>query len=61
MHRIAATTGGWRVGLTEPGRGAWVCSVECFDRALRRSSLARALRSPAPTDGGAELRARLLG
>lgn len=26
-------------------RGAWVCSVECFDEAARRGRLARALRS----------------
>jgi len=28
-----------------PGRGAWVCSVECLDEAARRRRLARALRS----------------
>lgn len=61
MARIAATPSGWRVGLTEPGRGAWVCSAECFDRALRRGALARALRTPAPTDAAARLRARLWG
>ena len=28
-----------------PGRGAWVCSSACFEQALRRGALWRALRA----------------
>jgi len=44
---------------TGPGRGAWVCSTRCFDRALRRSVLARALRTEIAADEAARLRATI--
>jgi len=62
IHR--APDGALRVGAG-PGRGAWLCApprgLECFDRALGRGALARALRSPIPDATGAELRAKLEG
>ncbi len=34
-----------------PGRGAYVCrTVECFDKAINKGALARALKTPLPTD-----------
>jgi predicted RNA-binding protein YlxR (DUF448 family) len=32
------------VARTSPGRGAWLCSIECFDTAVRRKAFARAWR-----------------
>ena len=31
-------------GRTAPGRGAWCCSAACFEQAVGRGALARALR-----------------
>ncbi|HEY3834276.1 MAG TPA: YlxR family protein [Acidimicrobiia bacterium] len=47
------------VGKLAPGRGAWVCSPECFDTAMRRGSLARALRADPTSVDGEGLRATL--
>jgi len=33
-----------------PGRGAYVCSQGCFERARRRGALTRALRQPVSFD-----------
>ena len=43
MVRCVARDGG-RVASGSDGRGAWVCSVECFDQALAASGFARAWR-----------------
>ena len=42
-----------------PGRGAWVCAVTsvCFDRAVVKGALARALRAPVSSDDAAATRA----
>ena len=32
------------VGRTEPGRGAWVCSEQCLQQAVRRKAFDRAWR-----------------
>jgi predicted RNA-binding protein YlxR (DUF448 family) len=59
--RIARTpAGGLEIGAG-PGRGAWLCagSVECFDRALGRQALGRALRRRVTTAEAAALRAKL--
>ncbi|MFN8035735.1 MAG: YlxR family protein [Acidimicrobiia bacterium] len=55
--------GSLAVGRHEPGRGAWLCagSTECFDRAVRRRALGRALRREVSTDEIEALRARLSG
>jgi predicted RNA-binding protein YlxR (DUF448 family) len=45
LVRVASTPHGVRVGRTAPGRGAWLCGSDCLDRSLRRSALARALRT----------------
>jgi predicted RNA-binding protein YlxR (DUF448 family) len=48
-----------------PGRGAWLCAppqgLECFDEAMRRDALGRALRTPIPDADRSRLRARLEG
>jgi predicted RNA-binding protein YlxR (DUF448 family) len=51
------------IGRREPGRGAWLChgSRECFEQAVRRGALERALRRPLETDEIGALRARLYG
>ena len=45
------------------GRGAWLCvdhPVECLDQAIRRHSVARALRAEVSSDDLAGLRAKLV-
>ena len=42
--RVAAGPAGLGAGRAAPGRGAWVCSLECFDRAVREHGFDRALR-----------------
>ena len=51
------------VGRREPGRGAWICtgSTACFDQAIRRKALERALRIPVTNTEIKSLRARLYG
>jgi predicted RNA-binding protein YlxR (DUF448 family) len=61
MHRIARTPSGLRLGVGEPGRGAWVCGVECFDRAVAAQRLGRALRAGLSNDEVEALRAKLSG
>jgi predicted RNA-binding protein YlxR (DUF448 family) len=49
------------VGRHRPGRGAWLCagSPACFESAVRRRALARALRTELSTADIEELRGRL--
>jgi predicted RNA-binding protein YlxR (DUF448 family) len=55
MVRIAsALDGTLQAGRRAPGRGAWVCGIDCFDDACRRRAFDRALRRPVSTS---ELRA----
>jgi predicted RNA-binding protein YlxR (DUF448 family) len=56
MVRCVARDGG-RVATGSDGRGAWVCSVECFDRAVTGSGFARAWRRSVDRDGLGHLRA----
>ena len=51
--------GAVQIGRTAPGRGAWVCSGECFARAAERGTLARALRRELTSTEVEALRARL--
>jgi predicted RNA-binding protein YlxR (DUF448 family) len=61
MTRIAATTDRRvEVGRTLPGRGAWFCSVECFDRASEGRALERALRQEVSSADREAVRARLV-
>lgn len=63
LVRIArAPDGSLAVGLG-PGRGAWLCagSVRCFELAVRRRALGRALRCEVGGDEIERLRARLYG
>ena len=48
-------------GRHRPGRGAWLCagSVDCFEAAVRRRALARALRTELSTAEIEALRGRL--
>jgi len=51
-----------RVGRHEPGRGAWLCDDSgCFDLAVRRRALARALRTDLTESDVSRLRVRLYG
>ena len=56
MIRCAHTPDGPVVGRTAPGRGAWVCSVDCFDQAVRRRGFDRAWRRSISVEGLAMLR-----
>src|SRR5207248_11795064 len=49
------------IGRHRPGRGAWLCagSVDCFEAAVRRRALARALRTELSTAEIAGLRGKL--
>jgi predicted RNA-binding protein YlxR (DUF448 family) len=60
MVRLAAAPDGTLTIGPGPGRGAWCCSVECFDRAVRRRVLGRALRREVTNDDLAAVRARLI-
>jgi predicted RNA-binding protein YlxR (DUF448 family) len=44
---VAAGEGSLAVSRTLPGRGAWLCagSLPCFELAVRRNALSRALRT----------------
>jgi predicted RNA-binding protein YlxR (DUF448 family) len=44
------------VSRTAPGRGAWLCSSECFDTAVRRRAFSRAWRREVPSSAVAALR-----
>ena len=51
-----------RVGRNEPGRGAWLCDDSgCFDLAVRRRALERALRTTLTEADVSRLRVRLYG
>ena len=54
--------GSLAVGRGEPGRGAWLCagSAACFDAAVQRKALGRALRCEVSGHELAWLRERLL-
>jgi hypothetical protein len=52
--------GSLAVGRHEPGRGAWLCaSPGCFDLAVRRRALGRALRTAVTEDQVALVRGKL--
>jgi predicted RNA-binding protein YlxR (DUF448 family) len=51
MHRCVLTHDGTvRLNLSESGRGAWVCGVECLETVVRRRALSRAWRRPLSGD-----------
>ncbi|HMF82892.1 MAG TPA: YlxR family protein [Acidimicrobiia bacterium] len=60
---VREPTGTVSVG-SGPGRGAWLCgppsTERCFERAVRRRALERALRVRVPPEELAALRAKLL-
>lgn len=56
MARCALATHGPAVGRTLPGRGAWLCSVACFDAAVRRKAFQRAWRTEVDPATLAQLR-----
>jgi predicted RNA-binding protein YlxR (DUF448 family) len=41
--------------LSESGRGAWICGVECLETVVRRRALSRAWRRSLPGDLEASL------
>jgi predicted RNA-binding protein YlxR (DUF448 family) len=63
LVRVArSASGSLAVGRGEPGRGAWLCagSEACFDAAVQRKAIGRALRCELPGHELAWLRERLL-
>jgi len=56
MLRCAAGPHGPGVGRTLPGRGAWLCSLACFDTAVRRKGFQRAWRTEVDPAALVELR-----
>ncbi|MEP7045314.1 MAG: YlxR family protein [Ilumatobacteraceae bacterium] len=49
LVRCTLGTDGPAVGRTAPGRGAWLCSIDCFDTAVRRRAFTRAWRCDVPS------------
>ena len=49
LIRCTLGVDGATVDRTAPGRGAWVCSIECFDTAVRRKAFSRAWRREVPS------------
>jgi predicted RNA-binding protein YlxR (DUF448 family) len=56
MVRCVLGAQGPAVGRTLPGRGAWLCSLACFDTAVRRKGFQRAWRSEVDPAALMELR-----
>jgi uncharacterized protein len=56
LLRCALTPDGPRVGRDAPGRGAWLCSLGCFDLAVHRRAFDRAWRRAVGPDALATLR-----
>jgi len=50
MVRCVLAAGGAVVSRTAPGRGAWLCSANCLETAIRRRQLERAWRQPVAQD-----------
>ncbi len=50
MVRCAIGEQGSCVSRTAPGRGAWLCSLECFDLAARRRGFERAWKRTVDAD-----------
>jgi uncharacterized protein len=50
MVRCTKGAQGPSVERSAPGRGAWLCSTECFDSAMRRRSFARAWKQAVEED-----------
>jgi len=63
LVRIARAPDGSLVVGPGPGRGAWLCagSPGCFEQAVRRRALGRALRRDVDGDEIERLRATLYG
>jgi len=60
--RVARAPGGAVTVGPGPGRGAWLCggtTIACYDQAVRRRALARALRSELTTGELRALREKL--
>ena len=49
LVRCTITEDGATASRTSAGRGAWVCSIECFDTAVRRKAFGRAWRRDVPS------------
>lgn len=46
LHRCVSGPSGVLLSRTAPGRGAWLCSIECFEVACKRGGFARAWKRP---------------
>ena len=59
LVRLTIDAGGHlAAGRQAPGRGAWVCAATsaCFDRAVAKNALTRALRAPVSSDDAHQMR-----
>jgi predicted RNA-binding protein YlxR (DUF448 family) len=56
LVRCAIGPDGARVSRTAAGRGAWLCSLECFDLAAKRRGFERAWKRSVDADALATLR-----
>ena len=61
LVRSALTADGPVVDRHAPGRGAWLCSLACFDTAVRRRGFERAWRRSVSTDALTTLRIAVEG
>lgn len=65
LIRLTRTSGGditWRADGKGEGRGAYLCPAQvCLDRAAKRKSLSRALRSPIAGEIYEQLREEMRG
>ncbi len=61
LVRCTLGVDGPTVSRTSPGRGAWLCSIDCFDTALRRRAFARAWKCDVPSSTLEALRIPLQG
>ena len=59
LVRLTIDAGGHlALGRQAPGRGAWVCAATsaCFDRAVAKNALSRALRAAVSSDDAQQVR-----
>ncbi|MGZ4767219.1 MAG: YlxR family protein [Ilumatobacteraceae bacterium] len=49
LVRCTVGADGPTICRTSPGRGAWLCSIDCFDTAMRRRAFTRAWKCDVPS------------
>ena len=64
LHRVVRPKEGrihYDMTGREPGRGAYVCSAACLDKALKTGKLARSLRAAIDDEEAEKLREQMAG